>query len=67
MSYEVFKHKVNALIKRAGENASVRFHEDADEGRFFAHCSDGTTIIARPGSLKVTVLYGSGHKAMTAF
>lgn len=66
MSYEVFRRKVNALISRTGGNISVRFHNDADKGRFFANCSDGTTIIGNPSSLKVTVRYGSGHQAMAA-
>lgn len=66
MSYEVFRRKVNALINRVGGNISVRFHNDAEKGRFFANCSDGTTIIGNPSSLKVTVRYGSGHQAMAA-
>lgn len=64
MSYEVFRRKVSALISRAGGGISVRFHNDADKGRFFANCSDGTTIIGNADCLKVTVRYGSGHQAM---
>jgi len=64
MSYEVFQHKVNALIARVGGGIKVRFNNDTDKGRFFANCSDGTTIIGRPSTLKVTVRYGSGHQAM---
>lgn len=66
MSYEVFRRKVNALIGRAGGGISVRFSKDADTGRFFARCSDGTTIIGNPSTLKVTVRYGSGHQMMAA-
>lgn len=64
MSYEVFKRRVNALINRAGGGIKVRFVNDTDKGRFFANCSDGTTIIGHPSSIKVTVRYGSGHQAM---
>ena len=64
MSYEVFRRRVNALIKRAGGGIAVRFFNDTDKGRFFANCSDGTTIVGNPSSLKITVLYGSGHQAM---
>lgn len=66
MSYEVFKRKVNALIAKAGGNIRVRFSNDNDKGRFFANCSDGTTIIGNPDSLKVTVRFGSGHQSMAA-
>lgn len=64
MAFEVFKAKVNALIERAGGGIKVRFEHDTDKGRFRASCSDGTTIIGNPASLRVTVNYGSGHKAM---
>lgn len=64
MGYESFKRKVNALIAKVG-GISVNFHNDTENGRFFANCSDGTTIIGRPSSHKVTVRYGSGHQMMT--
>lgn len=66
MSYEVFRRKVNALVNRAGGNITVRFHNDTEKGRFFANCSDGTTIIGNPTSLKVSVRFGSGHQAVAA-
>lgn len=66
MSYEVFQRRVNALINRAGGGIKVRFNNDIDKGKFFANCSDGTTIIGCPSSIKVTVRYGSGHQAMAA-
>lgn len=66
MSYEVFKRRVNALIDRIGGDISVCFVNDTDKGKFFANCSDGTTIVGCPLSLKVTVLFGSGHQAMAA-
>lgn len=66
MSYEVFRRRVNALVSRAGGDIRVRFSNDTDKGRFFANCSDGTTIIGCPSSLKVTVRYGSGHQSMAA-
>lgn len=66
MSYEVFERKVNALIQKAGGDIAVRFHNDTDKGKFFANCSDGTTIIGNRDSLKVTVQFGSKHQAMAA-
>ena len=66
MSYEVFQDKVNALIVRAGGGIDVRFNHDTDKGRFFAHCSDGTTIIGCPSALRVAVVWGSGHSTLTA-
>ena len=66
MSYEVFKRKVNALINRADAGIKVRFHHDAEHGRFFAKFSDGTTIIGNSSAMKVTVRFGSGHQAMAA-
>lgn len=64
MSFDSFKQKVTALIHRAGGDIGVRFNNDTDKGRYFANCSDGTTIIGCPSSLKVTVRFGSGHQAM---
>lgn len=66
MSYEVFRRKVNALIQRTDSSIKVKFHHDADLGRFFANCSDGTTIIGNSSAMKVTVRFGSGHQAMAA-
>ena len=66
MSFTTFQTRVTALIARAGGGITVRFDMDSEKGRFFAHCSDGTTLIARPGSMSVTVRYGSGHQSMTA-
>lgn len=66
MGYEVFRRRVNALIERAGGGIDVDFYEDTDKGRFLANCSDGTTIVGIPSSLKVTVKFGSGHQAMAA-
>ncbi len=66
MSYEVFRRKVNALVAKAGGNISVRFSRDDDKGKFFANCSDGTTIIGNMASLKVTVRFGRGHQATAA-
>ena len=58
MSYESFKAKVNALIRRSGQRVSVRFSTDEEKGKHYANCSDGTTIIGCPCSLKVTVKMG---------
>lgn len=40
MSYEVFKAKVNALIKRAGGGIKVWFSSDSEVGKHYANCSD---------------------------
>ena len=47
MAFEVFKKRVSAIVSKAG--ASVRFHHE-DDGRHFAHCSDGVTIIGNLSS-----------------
>lgn len=65
LTYEGFQIKVTALVGRAGGDISVRFFNDTDNGKFFANCSDGTTIIGNSSSVKVTVRFGSGHQAMT--
>lgn len=64
MAFDVFQSKINALIERAGGGISVRYHNDTEKGKYFATCSDGTTIIGNPTSLKITVRYGSGHQHM---
>ena len=58
MAFEVFKKRVSAIVSKAG--ASVRFHHE-DDGRHFAHCSDGVTIIGNLSSPSVCVKWGSGH------
>ena len=60
MSFDVFKKRVSAIVSKAG--ASVRFHHE-DDGRHFAHCSDGVTIIGNLSSPSVCVKWGSGHSA----
>ena len=62
MSYETFKTKVLALAKAT--RTKVNFHHDTEKGKFYANCSDVTTIIGNPISLRVTVRYGSGHQMM---
>lgn len=66
MSYEAFVEKVNALIQRSGASINVRFSVDQEKGKHYAECSDGTTIIGCPSSLKVSVKWGSGHSAIAA-
>lgn len=66
MSYEAFKAKVSALIRRSGQSISVEFSTDAEQGKHYAACSDGTTIIGCPSCLRVTVKWGSGHTSMAA-
>ena len=66
MSYEAFKARVNALIRRSGSSVKVRFSTDEEKGKHYANCSDGTTIIGCPSCLRVTVKWGSGHTSMAA-
>lgn len=67
MSYDFFRRKVNALIERAGGGIQVRFSTDPDKGKFFANCSDGTTIIGSEACLRVTVRWGGrNHQSMIA-
>lgn len=63
MSYESFMQRVNALAARVG-NIKVDFCHDREKGKYVAGCSDGTTIIGFPHSMKVTVRWGSSHMAM---
>lgn len=65
MNYRVFKEKVDALIRRAGGRIKVVYRKTSD-GRFFAHCSDGTEIIGNSGQLKVTVRWGGAARAHQA-
>ena len=64
MSYEAFKEKVLCVIRKAGNDISVRFSNDTDIGRYSAKCSDGTTITGNSVNKCVAVLFGSGHQAM---
>jgi len=64
MSYEVFRRKVNALIRKAGGRLSVNFHHDREKGRYFANFSDGTRIIGNSLSTRVSVRWGNGHASM---
>ncbi len=64
MSYAVFCRKIGDLVKRSGFSVTVRLRKDADDGRYIARFSDGTTIIGNGISKKVTVRFGSGHQAM---
>lgn len=65
MSYEAFKAKVNALIKRAGGDIEVRFFNDFEKGKHYANCSDGTVIIGSISCTKVTVRWnGKNHQSM---
>ena len=64
MSYEVFKSRIERLIAKSGSKESVRFPNDIEKGRFLAFLSSGDVITGHPSSLKVTVNFASGHKAM---
>ena len=62
MSFDMFKSAVLRIAQSAG--VSVDFSTNEDTGKHIAKCSDGTTIIGNPTSMKVTVKWGSGHTAM---
>lgn len=64
MSYKDFQNRVNALIKRAGGGIDVGFSNDTEKGIYYATCSDDTVIVGNSQNLKVTVNFGSGHKAL---
>lgn len=63
MSYDAFKSRVNALISRVG-GITASFTHDTETKRYFAKCSDGTTIIGNPKCNRVTIRWGNGHTAM---
>lgn len=65
MSYEVFKTRVNALINRASGGIKVWFSTDPDEGKHYANCSDGTTIIGNELCKRVEVRWnGRNHRSI---
>lgn len=64
MSYDLFKNKVAALIRRSGEYTKVCFSTDHDTGKHRARFPDGTIIVGNSICHKVTVLWGSGHQAI---
>ncbi len=67
MSYEAFKEHVCNLVKKAGGGIRVGFYTDADIGKHYANCSDGTVIIGEENRLSVTVLWnGKAHSAVAA-
>ena len=65
MSYDDFQKRVNDVVQRSKAGVEVFFSED-DEGRMFANCSDGTTIIGNKKCLKVQIRWGSGHTALAS-
>ena len=67
MSFEEFIARVLEKFCSGVENAEdkVRVRNDRENGRYFAYLPDESTVIARPGSLKVTVRFGSDHQIMT--
>ena len=65
MSFESFKSRVIRIIDMmGGEKPSVRFHHDSECGKHYADFSDGTTIVGNSQSVRVAVLWGSGHHAL---
>lgn len=67
MTYEAFMAKIKILIGKAGGNIDVNFSNDEEIGKFYARCSDGTTIIGNKSCLKVTVFWnGCNHQSLIA-
>lgn len=64
MSYDDFESRVFALIRKAGGGIAVMCYNDEDRGLYHAFSSDGTHITANSISSRVTVNFGSGHRAM---
>lgn len=59
-----FKAHVVSLASRSGISPGlIRFEADKEEGKLMARL-DGILIIGNSVSNKVTVYFGSGHKAM---
>lgn len=63
MSFEVFKNKIISLIDRAGGGILVDFSTDQENGRHIACCSDGTKIVGNSVCARLSVQWGSGHRA----
>lgn len=67
MTFEVFKRKVNALIRTAGGGINVWFWQDSDNGRYYAHFSDGTVISGNKICKRVAVKWNGGlHQSIAA-
>lgn len=66
MSYRDFCDRVKSLATRVG-GISVRFYHDKENGRYFAYCSEGVTIVGHSESTRVLVKWGMNqHRAMAA-
>lgn len=70
MSFESFMKRVNAVVDKSNEgfvgNDRIRvdFSIDEENGKFVARCSDGTVILGNSLTVKMTVVFGSGHCGM---
>lgn len=65
MSYDKFVESVNNLVKKAGGGISVKFFQE--DGKYFAHLSDGTRIIGNSVSVKVQVRWrGGNHQSIVS-
>lgn len=65
MSFANFQTRVSAIVAAAGMSKDdVSFHTDEESGRHFARFTDGTTIIGNRSCARVSVHWGSGHKAL---
>lgn len=62
MSFEVFKTHAEGFASRVN-GVSVKCRMD-DKGRYIASFSDGTKMIANRACRKVSVQWGSGHRAI---
>lgn len=56
MSYEAFKARVNEIINRS-DNIKVWF--STENGKHYANCSDGTTIIGSESRLNITARWNN--------
>lgn len=63
MSYENFKCLVFEYVEKAGDALSVVFENDMETGRHYARFEDGTVIIGNELCSRVSVEWGSGHRA----
>ena len=60
MTFEAFKDRVNALIRPLKLSAVFKH----DNGKHYANISDGTVIEGNTVAMKVSVRWGSGHRAL---
>lgn len=62
MEFQVFVDGVIEFAAKCGENVTVHFDYDEDEGKYIGIASNGVRFIGNSKSLKVTARWGE-HQA----